>query len=215
MKTLLHFILLRLSWFFVKGLVATYKIEHDENNQKVRQEVNGPFVFAIWHEHGMSFVFGHAYSEPKLVLASRSKDGDFAAFISQKLGMIPVRGSSRKKGVNKGGQEAIETYVREIRRGISGGITVDGPKGPCHVCKPGVVKIAQQTGRPIVPGVALASAYWELNSWDRFKIPKPFSTIRLSYGQPIWVKPELSAEELSGVCQVVGESLTELLTQGS
>lgn len=206
----LHFVLLRLSWFIVRILVSTYKVEHDERNKTILQSANGSFIFAMWHEYGLGFLFGHAWRTSYMALASRSKDGDYAAFICQKLGMIPVRGSSRKKGVDKGGQEAIEIYIDQLGKGVSGGITVDGPKGPRHVCKIGIAKIAATSGRPIIPGTYKGSSVWEFNSWDRFKIPKPFSTIRVIYGDPIWVKADSTPEELARTSHEVEMALQKL-----
>lgn len=158
---------------------------------------------------------GHAWTEPYLALSSRSKDGDYAAYVSEKMGFVAVRGSSKKKNIDKGGKEAIREYVEKLNLGISGGLTVDGPKGPRQVCKIGIVLMSQETGAPILPVVGIASSYWEFSSWDRFKIPKPFSKILMVYGEPILTPKNATAEDLEKVREQVTNSLKELTLKNS
>ena len=208
-----HLCLQHLLWYFIKALVSTYKIEirSKELQQKARDlSPHGSFVFAVWHEQVVSALCGHAWSEPYLTLTSRSRDGDYAAFVSQKLGFVSVRGSSKKRNKDKGGKEAIQEYVAKMNQGVSGGITVDGPKGPRQKCKAGVVLISMQTQSPILPVVGIASSYWEFNSWDKFKIPKPFAKIILQYGEPIQIQPDATPEQIEEVCGQVTNALKQL-----
>jgi lysophospholipid acyltransferase (LPLAT)-like uncharacterized protein len=193
-----------LIWFVIKALTSTYKIEirGTENRDKAKLiHPKGSFIFAVWHEHVVSVMTAHAWTEPYLALSSRSKDGDYAAFVSVKMGFTAVRGSSRKKGVDKGGKEAMQEYKEKLGTGLSGGLTVDGPKGPRQVCKVGIALISQESGAPILPVTGLANRYWQFNSWDKFKIPKPFAKIVMTYGEPIIVEksedPALAAERVT------------------
>jgi lysophospholipid acyltransferase (LPLAT)-like uncharacterized protein len=208
-----HLILQRLIWYFIKALFATikFKIKNPEIEQKAKQmSPSNSFVFAVWHEQVVSVMRTLAWSSPYLALASRSKDGDYAAFVSKKLGYIPVRGSSKKRNKDKGGREAVQTYITQLKAGVSGGITVDGPKGPRQRCKVGVALIARQTGSPVVPVVGIPTKFWEFNSWDKFKIPKPFSTIYFEYGEPIKIESEASEERLEEYCLQIETSLKNL-----
>jgi lysophospholipid acyltransferase (LPLAT)-like uncharacterized protein len=209
----LHSGLQHLIWYFIKALISTYKIEikgkqHQQEAKKLSP--NGSFIFAVWHEQVVSVLSGHAWTLPYLALSSRSKDGDYAAFVSQKLGFVPVRGSSRKRNVDKGGKEAIEEYVAKMKLGSCGGITVDGPKGPRQKCKAGVVLISMQTGSPILPVVGVASRFWEFNSWDKFKVPKPVSKIIIQYGPPIQIESNASQERINEVCELVTSGLQQI-----
>jgi lysophospholipid acyltransferase (LPLAT)-like uncharacterized protein len=210
---MIHYLLQRLVWVLVKTLISTYRFQRlgPDNKASVRQiNPRGSFIFALWHEDAVAVLSAHAWTEPYLGLASRSKDGDYAAFISKKLGFIPVRGSSKKKGIDKGGKEAIKEFVEKLLDGTSGGVTVDGPKGPRQSCKAGVALMAQQSGAPILPTVALAQDYWEFNSWDRFKLPKPFTKIFLAYGPPIAVAADSGPEEIELACRKVEQALKQL-----
>jgi lysophospholipid acyltransferase (LPLAT)-like uncharacterized protein len=203
----------QLVWLLVKSLYLTYRIETRGEEQKekaLNQAPHKSFIFAVWHEQVVSVMCAHAFTRPLLALASRSKDGDYAAYVSKKMGFIPVRGSSRKRNKDKGGTEAVATYISKMKEGISGGITVDGPKGPRKVCKPGVVLIAKQTGSAVLPVVGIADKYWEFNSWDRFKLTKPFARIIMKYGAPIFIPTESNEGQLNDYCNLIGEEMEKL-----
>ncbi len=210
---MIHTILQNIAWFFVKALISTYRFEREDQEQLEKALAHHPkraVVIGCWHEQMIAFLSAHSGSFPYMAMASRSKDGEYAAFICRKLGFIPVRGSSRKRGKEKGGKEAIETYISNMNEGGRGGITLDGPKGPRHVCKPGIVMIAQQTGAMILPGAAFAQKYWEFNSWDKFKLPKPFSRIKLRYGEPFAVASDITQTQIIEACRLMEERLKRL-----
>lgn len=188
---MIHTFLKKMIWLILKALTSTYKYEFIgiEHLKKARTiQPTGSFIFSIWHEQVLTVMAAHAHDEPYIALASRSKDGEYAAYIAEKFGFYAVRGSSRGRRGDKGGKEALAEYIEKLSRGISGGITIDGPKGPRHVCKPGIVIMSHKTGSPIVPVRAEASSFWEFNSWDRFKLPKPFAKITVIYGGPIQIE---------------------------
>lgn len=83
---------------------------------------------------------------------------------------------------------------REIARGRDVVITPDGPRGPREVMGPGAVRLALLTGAPIMPISVEAERYWQAPSWDRFRIPKPFSRVEVVFHPPEWVKAEAEME---------------------
>lgn len=130
-----------------------------------------------------------------MVIVSKSKDAEPVAFTCANLGHQVARGSSRSKdGRDKGGRKAAEEMTGYLIDGLPGAVTVDGPKGPAKKVKPGIIVMAQKAKLPIVPYAPLARSYWEFNSWDKFRLPKPFSVIDVYYGDPIDVSG-LSMEE--------------------
>ena len=74
--------------------------------------------------------------------------------------------------------------------GRPAGFTVDGPRGPARVAQPGAVWLAKATGNPVLPFHLEADRHWTLDSWDRTQIPKPFSMVALSIGEPFDVAPD-------------------------
>lgn len=88
----------------------------------------------------------------------------------------------------------MEEMTGYLIDGLPGAVTVDGPKGPAKKVKPGIIVMAQKANIPIVPYAPLARSFWEFNSWDKFRLPKPFSLIDVYYGEPIDVS-KMTMEE--------------------
>ncbi len=96
-------------------------------------------------------------------MASRSRDGDYISRILNKLGWEVVRGST-----SKGGARSLLKLIKKLREGKSLGITPDGPRGPIHKVKPGIIYLAQKSNALIIPiGVAFSKKK-VFSSWDRF-----------------------------------------------
>ena len=86
--------------------------------------------------------------------------------------------------------------TEKARRGHTIGITPDGPGGPKYTVQPGVVRIAQLTGTPIVPLTWAARPRWSASSWDRFQIPLPFARVSVVFDEPFYVPESGSADAL-------------------
>lgn len=69
-------------------------------------------------------------------------------------------------------------------------ITPDGPRGPCYVLKPGVVVAARESAAKVIPFSWESNRSWQLNTWDKMIIPKPFSTIKVVFGDSLAVPKE-------------------------
>lgn len=82
--------------------------------------------------------------------------------------------------------------IRMLRSGTSLAITPDGPRGPCYKMDPGLIKLAAKTQTPIVPATINYSSYWELKTWDKFRIPKPLSKVTLTISKPILIEKDLN-----------------------
>ena len=73
-------------------------------------------------------------------------------------------------------------------------ITPDGPRGPRYRLQAGVVKVAQTTGLPVVLMRIEYLSCWTLKTWDRFRIPKPFSRVRVVLEGPTMVPRDLDED---------------------
>ena len=125
------------------------------------------------------------------MLISQHSDGEYIAQVINRLGFGVVRGST-----TRGGIRALKALVDKIREGCPVAITPDGPRGPRFVVQTGVIYLGKKTQLPVIPVVVGLSSYWELPSWDRFRIPKPFSRALMLYGDPIHIPPNISEEEM-------------------
>jgi len=66
------------------------------------------------------------------------------------------------------------------------------------------------SGKKIVPITVNYSSYWELRSWDRFQIPKPWSKVTLILGDPISVPAELDENTIESILEQVKNALMSL-----
>lgn len=115
-----------------------------------------------------------------------------------------------KKGVDKGGRAAKDEMIDMLQQGLPGALTVDGPRGPACIVKPGIIEIARITGLPIVPYTPLAVRSWRFRSWDAFRLPKPFSRIDIHYGAPLHIPRDTPYSGFADYQQRIGVALDEL-----
>jgi len=139
-------------------------------------------VWCFWHRCLIPCAcYFHGRFEPA-VLISRSFDGELIARIIERLGFLTARGSSTRSGGS-----GLFALAKAVERGNPAVFTADGPRGPIYKAKPGAIKLAQLTGYPIGIFYAHPEKAWELRSWDRFLIPKPFSRVAISWGRQVEV----------------------------
>jgi lysophospholipid acyltransferase (LPLAT)-like uncharacterized protein len=70
----------------------------------------------------------------------------------------------------------------------------------------------------VIPLAVGSSAGWRLGSWDGFLVPKPLSTVRISYLEPRFVPRDAPRERLEAMAEQIGselDALTERLGAGS
>ncbi len=170
--------------FYLERKVAAWLLRLLRKSLKF-EVVNQPHaglkcIYMFWHRNLLPLCL-HRLGDPIAVLVSASKDGELLAGPLSELGYKTVRGSSSREGFR-----AIKEMIRTSRH-CQLGITPDGPKGPSGSISPGVLHIAYFAGIPIIPVAAEATREWVFNSWDRFRVPKPFATIKVIYADPIQI----------------------------
>jgi len=146
-------------------------------------------IYAFWHDQLLMMAMVYRGNRDLRTLISASKDGELIARTIGRFGFQAVRGSSSRRG-----GEALKEMLRLVRAGSSLVITPDGPKGPRHRLKPGVVQLALRSGRPVVPIAFVCSRGYRFSSWDRFLLPLPFSRGVYSFGEPVYNQPAESFE---------------------
>jgi len=152
-----------------------------------------PFVYSFWHSAMIPAMY--LWRDLNIrVMSSDSFDGEYTGRIMQKFGFVKVRGSSSRFAVR-----ALLGMRRELEQGWVVAFTLDGPRGPRQVVKPGPVILARATGIPMVGFHIALSDAWVLNTWDRLMIPKPFSRalMRVSRQIPVPCDADDTARENS------------------
>jgi lysophospholipid acyltransferase (LPLAT)-like uncharacterized protein len=155
----------------------TLRFEVSPESERCLRKIDEPVAFVLWHNRLflVSEIF-RRYRERRPIygLVSASKDGAWLAAFFSLVGIRSVRGSSSRLG-----REAVTALVDVMRAGNDIGITPDGPRGPIYDFKAGALIVSRRTKTPILLLGGEYSGAWQLKSWDRFYLPKPFSTVRL------------------------------------
>ncbi len=177
-------------------------------NYEAAQRLGKSLIFAIWHCE----IFSATWFWRKrgiVVMTSQNFDGEYIARIIQMHGFGVARGSSSRRA-----SRALVEMIRAVRKGSEAGFTVDGPRGPRHVAKPGVVLLAKATGAPILCFHIVPHRAWVLRkSWDRTEIPRPFTRATVFIAPPILVSPEAGEEEQASKLREVQETFDGLAKQ--
>jgi lysophospholipid acyltransferase (LPLAT)-like uncharacterized protein len=137
-------------------------------------------ILSFWHDQLLLMVQGYPGKKARILISS-SKDGELIARVMRFFGQDAVRGSS-----NRGGREAFKYLLKLADEPTDLVITPDGPKGPRHQLKDGIVQLARLTGRPVIPMAFVCSRGHRFASWDKFLLPYPFCRGVYSFGDPLF-----------------------------
>ncbi|MFB3917153.1 MAG: lysophospholipid acyltransferase family protein [Terriglobales bacterium] len=171
------------------GPTLRYRVSFEEGGPP--SEVVHPGIYVFWHR----CVFAATYcfrNHGIAVMTSRSFDGEYIARIIERFGFSAVRGSS-----SRGAVRALLGMHKIVERGQAVAFTIDGPRGPRYVAKPGPVLLARHTGVPIIAFHLAVENVWVLNSWDGFMIPKPFSRVLMRVSKLIQVPPDANSDAMA------------------
>ena len=190
-------------WFITKILTLLIRITgYTSRVRQINKEVlkdtikeYGSVIVATWHKN-IFFSIWLLRSHDLTALISSSDDGEVIYDVFSKFGYKGVRGST-----TRGGIPALKQLIKLLEKKTSVAITPDGPLGPPEKIQSGVVLLAKYSGVPIIPQHYEAGSQWSLKSWDKHKIPKPFTTIVESCGDPFLVPKDLSSEEIQKFCE--------------
>ena len=160
-----------------------------------------PAIYCFWHRCLVPAVY--EYRDCGIaVMTSRSGDGEYVARIMERMGFRAVRGSS-----SRGGSMALRGLRRELEAARSVAFTIDGPRGPRDVAKPGPLLLASHTQLPIFCFHIGLKNPWTLNTWDGFMIPRPFSRAVVQVSKAIRVPPQVNEKALQALHVELQESM--------
>lgn len=178
-------------------MIKIYKINYSNPSQA---------LFASWHGHQMSF-YSLRDNLANNILISASNDGEIVARGVEALNLKVIRGSKGRKGT-----QATLKILEKLEQGESASITVDGPKGPKHVAKKGIINIAKISQVPIIPMVWHSDApnFIKFNTWDDLTFPCGFIKVLVLFGEPIYVPADVDDEGIEKYRQKLEFELKEL-----
>ena len=146
-----------------------------------------PIMVCVWHGR---LLFPSWYIRLKTTnlhaIASRHTDAEIMALILKKWGYGLIRGSTQK-----GGKAVVQKMAEVFKNKGIVAVTNDGPKGPPRIAKAGSTSLALKYNVQIITITGSATKYWQIKSWDRFMLPKPFGKIQLIVSPPLEITEKL------------------------
>jgi lysophospholipid acyltransferase (LPLAT)-like uncharacterized protein len=148
-------------------------------------------IWAFWHRIIIPIVWWHR-NHGVVVMNTTAFDGQWTRKVIEWLGFGTAQGSS-----SRGGLRGLAVMARRLEEGVDCAFTIDGPRGPRYVAKPGPVMLARKTGCPVLVfhiGVSRGKTFEK--TWDHFLLPAPFAQAVILFAPPIYVPPDANAELL-------------------
>ena len=173
--------LIAFGFWLLQIWARTLRYEIDDRAGVISKPVTENYIGALWHNRLLIFPLVLRWFLPNrhgAALISASRDGDLLADAIHRFGYDVVRGSSSRLGAS-----AILQLTEVLASGRDVVITPDGPRGPAYELGPGIIFLAQKSGAAVLPMNLEFSHCWRLGSWDRFIVPRPFSRVRVLFGQ--------------------------------
>ena len=207
MRTPLKFIIIPyLLKFIVVLITATCRVRyHNKAAYDAFSKSNGSFVLSMWHN--CSTIAGWVMRGGNVtVMVSDSRDGEYVSRFANLFGIKTMRGST-----SSGSAKAVRSALRLIYARKPIAITLDGPRGPKYKMQHGALWFAASGKVPIIPMHIEASRQWVLKSWDSHLFPKPFSTIHVGFGEPIFIEREAVEGDINDIAlEVEGEMMANV-----
>lgn len=153
-------------------------------------------ILMLWHNRLAPVAFILSRYTPGIrftAIVSASRDGDVLSNIIHSY----ERGSTIRVP-HLGRYQALQSVISHVKeRKEIVIITPDGPRGPCYEVKPGIAVAALETQAHIVSLNWEAKDYWEFKTWDKFRLPKPFTSIHVTFDKVVRFDqhPQPSLEE--------------------
>lgn len=190
-KEILFYLGTKLTWLLILflGKVGRISLKNRHHWDALVKSGKG-FLIPVWHGKMLLPIYVHrnlnAYA-----MVSEHRDGEMMAQTIHRLGFQTIRGSS-----TRGGRRAFIEMLHVLKKNNICAIMPDGPKGPRHQFKVGILLMAIRANVPLMPITFAASKPITLKSWDRFTLWWPGSRLCVIYGKPFTVPTNLSPDEM-------------------
>jgi lysophospholipid acyltransferase (LPLAT)-like uncharacterized protein len=182
---------------FIKTVAGTSRLVCEPPNHRAHLDPLVPGIVALWHGQFLMCPIARPKDYKLNIIVAQHGDAEFIAQALQRFGVELIRGAGAGKRLkDRGGARAFVAAVKALQAGENVALTADIPPGPARVAGSGIVKLAQITGRPIIPLATATTHYYAFKTWSRMTLNLPFSTLAAVYGDPIWVAKDASEAEL-------------------
>lgn len=196
---------------YTRFVCATSTIIYDPPDARPRAGELHPFIFAMWHGQFLLMPTLHKGAFPVSAMVARHKDAAPIRVLLRTFDISVVKGAGagqRKR--DRGGATALRTSKRLLEEGSTLAMTADVPPGPARRAGIGIVTLAKQSGRPIIPFAVATSRFIVFNTWSRMTLNLPFSKLVYVLGDPIWVPADAGDDLLDERRRAVETALNEV-----
>ena len=170
---------------------------------------NERIVVAFWHgQLAMMQAPYRGRGAGICIQVSRHSDGEIITRAVRPFGVRTARGSATRGGVG-----SVRDMLEAFGEGYDLAMAIDGPRGPFHQAKPGAIRIAQATGTRLFPVAAAPRRGWTAKSWDRFIVPRPFTRIYYTVGEPVRLARDASDEAIEAARAALEAELNRLTAE--
>jgi hypothetical protein len=174
----------------ILGPTLRYEVLGWQNAERVHAS-GKRCIWAFWHRIIIPIVWWHR-NHGVVVMNTTAFDGQWTRKVIEWLGFGTAQGSS-----SRGGLRGLAVMARRLEEGVDCAFTIDGPRGPRYIAKPGPVMLARKTGCPVlVFHIGLSRGRTFEKTWDHFLLPAPFARAVILFAAPIYVPPDANAELL-------------------
>jgi lysophospholipid acyltransferase (LPLAT)-like uncharacterized protein len=183
----------------MKLLLSTCKMEVSGLHH-LEQMASKKAILVLWHNRMAiicEFFQRHLPKRHYAAFLSKSRDGEP---IAQVLARYP--GATSIRVAHSMRHQALHAAIDYLN--TENGLLVftpDGPKGPCYKVKPGILHAAKESGAPVIAFSWEADRFWEFKTWDKFRLPKPFSTIKVTLSLPMQLDASLDRDSASALLE--------------
>ena len=194
-------------WAVIRILGPTIRFEvlGGQNAGRDYRPDQPPNVYAFWHQ---GIITGTWYFRNRnaVLMNTTNFDGQWTRRVIERFGFQTAQGSS-----TRGGLRGLAVMAQRLEDGVDAAFTIDGPRGPRYIAKPGPVMLARRSGRPIILfHIGLERAWTLKKTWDLFQIPKPFTRAVLVIAPPLAVAEDASREMVEQKHQEMQKTLERL-----
>jgi lysophospholipid acyltransferase (LPLAT)-like uncharacterized protein len=176
----------KLSPFFISLIQRFIYITCKKVYELPKDEIPYPAIWVCWHGQLLMCPYLYRRLRPLPMngsaIVSEHMHGDIAIKASKRFKFDYIRGSSRRGAV-----KALVQAINVLKNGKDVAITPDGPIGPAYSISDGVSALGFKCAVPVVAFGYALNSFWQLGSWDRARVPKPFSTITYRVSEPLYL----------------------------
>ena len=193
---------------FIRAVKKTSHTIHEPPDLVATLSAHVPFIMAMWHGQFVMLADLNTQEFGVQAVISRHGDAELVAAVLEQFGISAIRGAGAgKRKKNRGGAYALRAALRALTGGSIVAMTADVPVSQARTAGHGIVTLARLSGRPIIPVAAATSRFLVLNTWSKFTINLPFSTLAVVASDPLFVAPDADDKELERMRLAVEKSL--------